>query len=106
LFRSKTPRREVAVEPLSERDLSRWKLVEDFRRRLVEASERVTLPRSEQDPRRKLLSADYFSLLLFGLFNPVVRTMRGLCEATELGRVQRALRRGYVGLGGLRDAQA
>ena len=33
----KTPRREVAVEPLSERDLSRWKLVEDFRRRLVEA---------------------------------------------------------------------
>jgi len=102
----KTARKEIAVEALSERDLSRWKLVEDFRRRLVEACARVAMPRSEEDPRRKLLSADYFSLLLFGLFNPVVRTMRGLCEATKLGRVQREISNAYVSLGSFSEAQA
>jgi Transposase DDE domain len=102
----KTARKEVAVEALSERDLSRWKMVEDFRRRLVEASARVAMPRSEEDPRRKLLSADYFSLLLFGLFNPVVRTMRGLCEASKLGRVQREISKAYVSLGSFSEAQA
>lgn len=96
----------ASAEPLSERDLSRWKLVEDFRARLAEASERVARPRSEDDARRKLLSADYFSLLLFGLFNPVVRTMRGLCEATKLGRVQREISSAYVSLGSFSEAQA
>ena len=99
-------RKGVAVEALSERDLSRWKLVEDFQARLAEASERVRMPGSESDPRRKLLSADYFSLLLFGLFNPVVRTMRGLCEATKLGRVQREISNAYVSLGSFSEAQA
>lgn len=94
------------AEPLSERDLSRWKLVEDFRVRLAEAAPRVAMPRSEADPRRRLLSADYFSLLLFGLFNPVVRTMRGLCEATKLGRVQGQISRAYVSLGSFSEAQA
>jgi hypothetical protein len=96
----------ASAEPLSECDLSRWKLVEDFRTRLTEASERVPRARSEDDPRRRLLSADYFSLLLFGLFNPVVRTMRGLCEATKLGRVQREISRAYVSLGSFSEAQA
>jgi len=95
-----------SAEPLSERDLSRWKLIEDFRARLAEAVERVAMPHSESDPRRKLLSADYFSLLLFGLFNPVVRTMRGLCEATKLGRVQRQISSAYVSLGSFSEAQA
>jgi Transposase DDE domain len=96
----------ASAEPLSERDLSRWKLIEDFRARLAEAVERVAMPRSESDPRRRLLSADYFSLLLFGLFNPVVRTMRGLCEATKLGRVQRQISSAYVSLGSFSEAQA
>lgn len=96
----------ASAEPLSERDLSRWKLVEDFRVRLAEAALRVAMPRSEADPRRRLLSGDYFSLLLFGLFNPVVRTMRGLCEATKLGRVQGQISRAYVSLGSFSEAQA
>ena len=96
----------ASVEPLRERDLSRWKLIEDFRVRLAEAAQRVAMPRSEEDPRRRLLSTDYFSLLLFGLFNPVVRTMRGLCEATKLGRVQREISSSYVSLGSFSEAQA
>jgi len=95
-----------SAQPLSEHDLSRWKLVEDFRARLMEASARVPMPRSEEDPRRRLLSADYFSLLLFGLFNPVVRTMRGLCEATKLERVEREISSAYVSLGSFSEAQA
>ena len=42
----------------------------------------------------------------FGLFNPVVRTMRGLCEATKLGRVQREISKAYVSLGSFSEAQA
>jgi len=95
-----------AAEPLNERDLSSWKLIEEFRARLAKAAETVPEARTEKDPRRQLLSGDYFSLLLFGLFNPVVRTMRGLCEATKLSRVQREISSAYVSLGSFSEAQA
>lgn len=94
------------TEPLSERDLSRWKLVEDFRARLARACEQRGKGRSESDPRRRLLRADYFSLLLFGLFNPVVGTMRGLGAASKLGRVQREISTTSVSLGSFSEAQA
>lgn len=40
-------------------------------------------------PERRALVADYLSLFLFGLFNPVVRTARALTTATGLERVRR-----------------
>lgn len=76
---------------LSQRDLGRWKLVEDFRRALTRAAEGYPLHPSFSDPERLLSYGDYLSLFLFGLLNPVVRTMRGLCAATQLDRVQRDL---------------
>ena len=33
------------------------------------------------DPQRHLHYADYLSLFPFGLLNPVVKTMRALCQA-------------------------
>ncbi len=73
--------------PLSEKDLSRWKLIADFQARLESAG--GSQPQgSFADPRRQLSQSDYLSLLLFGLFNPVVESMRGLCAASQLGRVQ------------------
>jgi hypothetical protein len=74
---------------LSQGDLGRWKRVEDFRQALAAAAQDYPLDRSFSDPARLLSYADYLSLFLFGLLNPVVRTMRGLCAATHLDRMQR-----------------
>lgn len=100
----KTPQK-ASAEPVRERDLAQWKLVEDFRRRLGAAAQQLPAPRTEGDPRRKLLASDYFCLLLFGLFNPVVRTMRGLCAASKLGRVQKEICSQRVSLGSFSEAQ-
>ena len=50
--------------------------------------------------------ADYLSLFLLGLLNPVVRTMRGLCAASHLERVQAAVCSRPVSLGSFSEAQA
>lgn len=97
--------RQRALE-LSERDLSRWRLVEDFQRRLHEAARRQPLDGSWTDPRRRLEQAQYLSLFLMGLLNPVVRTMRGLCAASRLQRVQREVCGRRVSLASFSEAQA
>ena len=97
----------LQTEPvLTERQLSRWRLIEDFRQCL----ERVFGPcqgghPSWADRQRRLLHADYLSLFLFGLLNPVVRTMRGLCAASHLRRVQQEICSRPVSLGSFSEAQ-
>jgi len=44
-------------------------------------------------------------LFLFGLLNPVVRTMRGLCQSSKLPRVQTEICRRAVSLGSFSEAQ-
>jgi len=61
--------------------------------------------RSFSDVRRRLAARHYLSLYLFGLFNPVVRTMRGLCQASHLERVQREVCERPVSLGSFSEAQ-
>src|SRR5205085_12637459 len=73
---------------ISEEELSRWRLIEEFEERLKRAAAVGKEPRTFSDPRRKLGQKDYLSLLLFGLFNPVVDSMRGLCAASRLRRVR------------------
>ena len=91
---------------LSERDLSRWRLVQDFQRRLARAAAQRSLPPTWSDPQRRLQQADYLSLFLLGLLNPVVRTMRGLCAASHLQRVQAEVCGRPVSLGSFSEAQA
>lgn len=91
---------------LTERNLSRWRLIEDFQRRLAEAARGSELHPTWENPRRDLGYADYLSLYLFGLFNPVVRTMRGLCRASQLQRVQEEVCSRPVSLGSFSAAQA
>jgi hypothetical protein len=102
---------DVAAKPapklkFSERDLSRWKLVDEFRERLDAAAQQRSPGKSERDPRRKLLQNDYFSLVLFALLNPVIDTMRGICEASHFGRLQEEVCRHSVSLGSFSEAQA
>ena len=57
------------------------------------------------DPRRRLAEQDYLSLLLFGLFNPVVTSMGGLCAASRLHRVQQEICTRPVSLASFSEAQ-
>ena len=87
-------------------ELSRWHLIEEFERRLERAGENKAELATFADPRRQLGQKDYLSLLLFGLFNPVVDSMRGLCRASRLGRVQEQICSRAVSLGSFSEAQA
>jgi hypothetical protein len=91
---------------LTEQDLSRWGLVEDFRKRLGEAAKQQKLAGTWSDPQRLLDYSSYLSLFLLGLLNPVVRTMRGLCAASRLQRVQQEVCNRPVSLGSFSEAQA
>ena len=95
-----------AKEPIDVKKLSNWKLLDEFRRRLAEVQARAGPSCVVPDPKRKLLEADYFSLLLFGLLNPVIDSMRGLCAASKIGRVQQEVCTRPVSLGSFSEAQS
>lgn len=97
----------AAPAPIAEKDLQRWRLIAHFQAVLAtEVAERGGPAGTWADPERKLKMGDYLGLYLFGLFNPVVKTMRGLCEASQLGRVQREVCERPVSLGSFSEAQA
>lgn len=75
------------MQPVKESDLQSWKLLQQFRRRLQPHLAAAVKTPTQQDPRCQLLAEDYFCLLLFGLFNPALRSMRALCHAS--GRLTR-----------------
>jgi hypothetical protein len=79
--------------------------MEDFREALARAAQEYALHPTFSDPERLLSYSGYLSLFLFGLLNPVVRTMRGLCEASSLERVQREICQRPVSLGSFSAAQ-
>ena len=92
---------------LNASDLQRWRLVERFQAALAAEEEKGGgRGGTWADPQRRLTREHYLSLFLFGLFNPVVTTMRGLCAATELVRVQREVSGRPVSLGSFSEAQA
>lgn len=91
---------------IDEKKLSSWKLLDNFRQRLAKVQ--ATFPKSEKRPGgpvRLLLEKDYFSLILFGLLNPVLDSMRGLCAASHLPRVQDEVCSRPVSLGSFSEAQ-
>lgn len=74
--------------PLTEKDLGHWKLLRSFRERLDKVCGPPPDTGSWADPKRRLHPADYLSLFLFGLLNPVAQTLRGFAAATQLERVR------------------
>lgn len=90
---------------VQESDLANWKLLRQFRKRLAWAQKQSAVHRSFQNPNRLLALGDYLSLYSFGLLNPVVRTMRALCAASNLKRVQQEVCGGHVSLGSFSEAQ-
>jgi hypothetical protein len=95
------------ARPIREKDLQRWRLIERFQSVLAaEADRRGGWSGTWADPERALRLEQYLSLFLFGLFNPVVESMRGLCAASALERVQREVCGRRVSLGSFSEAQA
>lgn len=93
-------------DKIDEKKLTSWKLVDDFRCRLAKAQAAASpCDKRPGGPKRLLLEKDYFSLMLFGLFNPVVDSMRGLCAASHLKRVQEDICTRPVSLGSFSEAQ-
>jgi hypothetical protein len=91
---------------ITEDQLHNWGLVESFREILEQVYGSAPLPPTFQDPRRTLGYAPYFSLFLLGLFNPVVTSMRGLCAASHLPRVQKTTGGAAVSLGSFSEMQS
>lgn len=96
-----------AKQIIDEKKLSNWKLLDDFRCRLAKVA-RTAVPKVKKSggPERLLLEENYFCLMLFGLFNPVVDSMRGLCAASHLVRVQKDVCGRKVSLGSFSEAQS
>ena len=86
-------------------DLHHWKVMEVFRAALRRAVQEKELHPGFQDPDRLLKHAAYLALFLFGLFNPVLKTMRALCAASQLKRVQEEVCQRPVSLGTFSEAQ-
>ena len=90
---------------LTEKDLRQWDLLRAFQAALAQRANPAQQHRSWSDARRTCAYADYLSLFLFGLFNPVLKTMRALCAASQLPRVQREVSGQPVSLGSFSEAQ-
>jgi hypothetical protein len=91
--------------PIREAELSQWGLIKAFGERVAELAEKRGVKASWSDQRRRLQHGEYLSLFLMGLVNPVVRTMRALCAASRLERVQREVCGQRVSLGSFSEAQ-
>jgi hypothetical protein len=96
---------QLAPPSLTEQDLHHWRLLDDFSRIVVRVCADHPLHSTFADPKRKLAVHPYLSLFLFGLFNPVVESMRALCQASHLERVQREICGHPVSLGSFSEMQ-
>jgi hypothetical protein len=76
---------------LTEKDLRNWKMLRAFDEAVARVFSTAELPATFSDRGRQLTCGRYLSLFLFGLFNPVVESMRGLCAVSELKGVQRRI---------------
>ena len=92
--------------PLRQGELGRWRLVADLQERLERIGREDGVGASFADRRRRLQLGHYLGLFLFGLLNPAVRTMRGLCAASHLPRLQEEVCARPVSLGSFSEAQA
>lgn len=96
----------MAKKAVVSADLQRWRLVERFQEELAAVTAELPAGGTWSDRRRRLELGHYLGLMLFGWFNPVVDSLRGLQAASKLGRVQREVCGRPVSLGSLSEAQA
>lgn len=79
------------AKKLTEKDLAKWQLIDTFQEALAPVLKKAQLHPTFQDPGRKLHLSGYLSAFLFGMFNPVVESMRGVCAITSLKKVRKTI---------------
>lgn len=92
-------------EPKQAQELQGWSMLERFLQVLEEVGPQMVAGSREHHGLRTLDRRAYFGLFLLGLFNPVITSMRALCAASALPRVQQFTGHGVVGLSRFSDAQ-
>jgi len=94
------PKKDIALK-----DLQGFKTIKKFQKLLQQANLQEEIEPTEIDPKRKLSKQDYFSLFLFTFLNPVITSMRGLCDASKLDKIQKEVSSHAVSLGSFSEAQ-
>jgi len=89
---------------IGEKDLRGFRLLEHFQKVLERVESKFPPHPTFSDSRRRLDVSQYLGLYLFGLFNPVIDSMRGLCAASKLESV-REISGGKVSLGSFSETQ-
>lgn len=97
--------REAAAPPFTASELGHFRVLREFREALADAQAEVEPHPSFLDARRKLELGDYLGLMLFGLLNPIARTMRGLSHCSKFGKVRKDVCSNPASLGSLSEAQ-
>jgi hypothetical protein len=89
-----------------EKSLRHWNLVRELNTRLAKEKTEELMPKTEEDKRRQLHVGEYLSLLLFEMWNPAIKSMRALCKASRLDRIQKEICHAPVSLGSFSEMQA
>jgi len=78
------------VAGILEKDLKGLRLIKSFHKTLGKVSKRLgRRHRSLEDAKRRHQQGEYLSLFLFGVINPVVESMRALCELSQTESVRK-----------------
>jgi len=92
-------------EEIVESDLHDWRMLQEFDDAVQRAASKLGLHPNGPERERKLSQGRYLGLFLFGLFNPIVESMRGLCAITGLSRVQEEVSGAKVSLASFSEMQ-
>jgi hypothetical protein len=104
-MKTSLPNQPRRARQIGERDLRGWKMLARFDELLERARARVEPGRREVHGLRRLGAGEYLRLFLLGVFNPIVTSMRALCAASELRRVQQESGGQAVALSRFSEAQ-
>lgn len=95
-------------EPITEQQLAGYKTVQKFRCLIdakLAARPNEQVHPSELDSRRKLGGGEFLTLLLFALYNPVLKSMRAIVTASHFEKVRESLDVDSVSLGSFSETQ-
>jgi hypothetical protein len=98
-------RPQPAKAEIVEADLHHWRVLQEFEQAVQRAAAKLEINLAEADQERKLSQGRYLGLFLFGLFNPVIESMRGLCAVTSLSRVRKEVSGARVPLASFSEMQ-
>ena len=97
--------RSAKPKQIDERQLRGWRMLTRFQSVLARVRARLPRTARERHGLRHHQAEEYLSLLLLAMFNPVLGSMRGLCQASRLQRVQEQCQSASISLSRFSEAQ-